>query len=91
MPRFPPINLDLKTLHFRSAPHRKGLFITEYSHSPIAQGYENATEEFEKYIEAKSDRKYKAQLERYKKAYFRATGRFATLHVYVVPYAKRKD
>lgn len=85
------IIIDLKTLHFSSAPDKQGLLITEYSHSSVLQGYENVTEKFEKYIESKSDRKYKTQFERYKKAYLKATGRVATLHVYIVPYAKVRN
>jgi len=82
------IIIDLKTLHFRSPHDQGGIFVTERSQLAIPQGYEDATEEFERNIEAKCAIKYKTQFERYKLAYSKATGRAATLHVYIVPYAK---
>jgi len=82
------IIIELKTLHFRSPPDKGGIFVTKCSQSAIPQGYEDATEELERYIEARCATKYKAQFERYKVAYLKATGHPATLHVYVVPYAK---
>ena len=82
------IMVDLKTLHFRSAPHKGALFVRKPLRSPVRQGYEDATSEFRKYVEAKCHRKYRAQFKRYREAYLKATERIGTLHVYVVPYAK---
>jgi hypothetical protein len=82
------IIIDLKTIHFTKVPDKGGIFITQSIYSTIPSGYENATEDFKKNLEASCSRKYKEQFERYKLAYLKATNRIAALHIYLIPYAK---
>lgn len=82
------IIIDLKTIYFQSPPEPNGIFVTECSNPVVPPDYEDATELFGTDNEAKCSKRYEAQLERYKLAYSSATGRSATLHVYVVPFAK---
>lgn len=82
------IIIEFKTLHFSLPPDPEGIFATEIFQPPIPEGYEDATKDFKKFLETKCTKQYEAQFERYKLAYLNATGRYATLHVRIVPYAK---
>jgi len=95
--------IDLKTYYLRTPPDEGGIFITvddvpeaipSGDKSPneveIPKGYEDAWSELKVMIQAELDKKYNTQFERYHHAYFQATGRIPTIHIYVVLYTATK-
>lgn len=81
--------VDLKTVHDLKPPDDEGIFDTVVHEVEILDDYENATVDFFKGLVDELEKKYSSQINRYKKAYYKATGRNCIVEIFPLAYKQR--